>query len=303
MELNNNDAAVCTESIDPQTGKVSAAEINLYEELIAFAELPPEEHAQLALSPEVSSEPKADLSDNVEECPRPESLFTPAPVEPGTFVEETGRAAAEEVTENTSPEQLLPTVPIESDESGTDASETTSWSCQPDEELCSEKILTPEIIELVESHRAPEEMFATPGEEPEAASFDWVLAGSVLRSDESFTTSCATEKASDSEVANESVDTIDVQALLVKKPGLSGPLSAFNLPAEIVYTGALSRGVCVACGAESNADDLFCLSCGDFMDGTATTLPSNPTCGECKHRIDADEIFCPWCGSAIRAQR
>ena len=82
----------------------------------------------------------------------------------------------------------------------------------------------------------------------------------------------------------------------------SGPMLGFDQPHEIVYTGTMSRGVCLACGAESDADDLFCLACGGFIDDVAApTLPSTPLCKGCKHRIDPDEIFCPWCGFSAPA--
>jgi len=34
-----------------------------------------------------------------------------------------------------------------------------------------------------------------------------------------------------------------------------------NLDSGVEFTGALSRGVCLACGAESSTDDLFCPAC------------------------------------------
>jgi len=42
----------------------------------------------------------------------------------------------------------------------------------------------------------------------------------------------------------------------------SGPLG--GLDSDVEFTGALSRGVCIACGAESS--DLFCLACGLFIE-------------------------------------
>jgi hypothetical protein len=63
----------------------------------------------------------------------------------------------------------------------------------------------------------------------------------------------------------------------------------------------LSRGVCLACGAQSEADDLFCVTCGGFLDEAASALPFNPNCADCGLGVIADEIFCPWCGSALSA--
>lgn len=56
---------------------------------------------------------------------------------------------------------------------------------------------------------------------------------------------------------------------------------------------------CLACGAESAADDLFCMSCGSFLNGVASHSPSNPSCADCNESITVDEIFCPWCGSVL----
>ena len=81
----------------------------------------------------------------------------------------------------------------------------------------------------------------------------------------------------------------------------SGPLSGFSLTPDFVFTGALTRGVCLACGAGSGADDLFCMACGVFIDEIASTLSFNETCVECKQGIEVGEIFCPWCGSSLPA--
>lgn len=126
-----------------------------------------------------------------------------------------------------------------------------------------------------------------------------VLTHSTIEPVQSDTTVPAAESARDSDVSKAYVEAGEVRPPLLDATRPSGPLSGFNLPPEIVYTGALTRGVCLACGAESSADDLFCMACGGFIDEIATTFPFNPTCGECKQRIAADEIFCPWCGSGL----
>jgi hypothetical protein len=233
MELNDN-AVVCTDSINPQTGEGSAGEIELYDELIAFAELPPEEQVRLE-SPEPSSEPREGSADNAQDCTFSEPVLSGAPVESLTSASE-----AEEPTEQTSLESIQS-----------------------------------EVVE-------------------QTAPTDWTQRGSPIQP------VAPAESACDSEVLTESVD---VDPPVGGVPSPSGPLSGFDLPQEMVYTGAMSRGVCLACGAESGADDLFCLACGDFVDEVGSTLPSNRMCGECKERIDTGEIFCPWCGSAMQPQR
>lgn len=75
------------------------------------------------------------------------------------------------------------------------------------------------------------------------------------------------------------------------------PLVDLNLEGD--FTNVLSGKDCLACGAESDADDLFCMSCGSFLNGVASNAPSNPVCTDCSQSIAIDEIFCPWCGSVL----
>lgn len=74
-----------------------------------------------------------------------------------------------------------------------------------------------------------------------------------------------------------------------------------TISAADVGDGRLAQGVCLACGAESEAEDLFCVMCGTFLDSVAS-VPANPTCAECGQGNIADEIFCPWCGSSLPAE-
>ena len=77
----------------------------------------------------------------------------------------------------------------------------------------------------------------------------------------------------------------------------SDPLVDLNLDGG--YADVLPGKDCLACGAESGADDLFCMSCGSFLNGVASNSPSNPVCADCNRGITIDEIFCPWCGSVL----
>lgn len=85
--------------------------------------------------------------------------------------------------------------------------------------------------------------------------------------------------------------------------GFAEALGTSGLLAELKLGGSLpdlrdGGGVCLACGAHSWIDDLFCPSCGGFLDGLAPSI-SNRTCAECNLGIASDEIFCPWCGSVL----
>lgn len=77
----------------------------------------------------------------------------------------------------------------------------------------------------------------------------------------------------------------------------SDPLVDLNLDGG--FGDVLPGKDCLACGAESVADDLFCMSCGSFLNGVASNSPSNPVCADCNQGITIDEIFCPWCGSVL----
>jgi len=272
MEFNHNDAAVCTDSINARAVTTSAGEIDLYDELIAFAELSPEEQLRLVGRPEkASAEIETPSAEEAEEHTSPEPVLTHAPIEPveaETAAAEIETSSAEEAEEHTSPEPVLTHAPIEAVEAETAAAETETPSAEEAEE-----------------HTSPEPILTHPPIEPV----------------ESDTTVPAAESACDSEVSKAYVEPTEVRLPLVGGPSPSGPLSGLNLTSDFVFTGALSRGVCVACGGESGADDLFCITCGVFIDPIASTLPFNPTCGECKQGIAADEIFCPWCGSVLPA--
>ncbi len=79
--------------------------------------------------------------------------------------------------------------------------------------------------------------------------------------------------------------------------GDSGPFGA--LASEFQYNGSLSGGTCLGCGAESGAEDLFCITCGAFVDEADSPPASKPVCAECGLDSSADEIFCPECGSLV----
>jgi hypothetical protein len=62
-------------------------------------------------------------------------------------------------------------------------------------------------------------------------------------------------------------------------------------------------GTCFSCGAANTPGDLFCESCGAFIEDT---LPSPVSlagtgmkCSDCGAEVGADEVFCPSCGSVM----
>lgn len=68
---------------------------------------------------------------------------------------------------------------------------------------------------------------------------------------------------------------------------------------EFQFTGAISPGVCVGCGAESGSDDLFCAGCAEFVDETEASPASPAKCIECGLPIASDEVICPNCGVVL----
>jgi Double zinc ribbon len=76
-------------------------------------------------------------------------------------------------------------------------------------------------------------------------------------------------------------------------------------PLGDIWSGATIRAAttssCPACGLQSEADDLFCFECGEFLDcDTITRLAA--VCAECDSIIGNDDIFCPSCGSIVPAE-
>jgi hypothetical protein len=116
---------------------------------------------------------------------------------------------------------------------------------------------------------------------------------SIDRKSASSQVECSTVEA-DSTPLDEK---IAVTQTVVESPDASGPLIDLNLDAH--FTSVLSGKDCLACGVTSDADDLFCMSCGSFLNGVASAAPSNPICADCSQGITIDEIFCPWCGSVL----
>ncbi len=94
-------------------------------------------------------------------------------------------------------------------------------------------------------------------------------------------------------------ETLEVTDAVDELSDVSDPLADLNLDGP--FTDVLPGKDCLACGAESGADDLFCMSCGSFLNGIASNSPSNPICADCGQGITIDEIFCPWCGSVLAA--
>jgi hypothetical protein len=89
------------------------------------------------------------------------------------------------------------------------------------------------------------------------------------------------------------------------KPGnLTGMLLA-NLDFGGTMTKTLSLR-CQACGSESEKQDLFCITCGEFLEAQETAkviekiaAPVTPVCEDCGADVSFEEVFCMSCGSVV----
>lgn len=175
------------------------------------------------------------------------------------------------------------------------ASSQTAAELTPDEPIPPQPILAEYFEETVPAH-AEAEVIA---EEPEMGEDFTAAAGPVFVNEDAV--KAVTESPFINAEAKEPGQRRQGSFELPDLFRASGPLSGLMLRPEITFTGALTKGVCLACGAESGVDDLFCVTCGAFIDEVDSTLQLNPACVECGQRIVTDEIFCPWCGAVLPA--
>lgn len=74
-------------------------------------------------------------------------------------------------------------------------------------------------------------------------------------------------------------------------------LNAFSDDLLVSVIGE-SRGVsCPECGNRCDSEELFCMSCGAFLNGIETGPKAGYTCDDCWTAIDPGEVFCPSCGA------
>lgn len=80
-------------------------------------------------------------------------------------------------------------------------------------------------------------------------------------------------------------------------------LANFAFPVTTVNIGSFR---CPVCGSNLDNSDLFCLTCGEFLEvGEAQAIseeiaaPVVPVCDDCGTEITPDEVFCMSCGSVV----
>ena len=298
MERDDNEAVVHSDAINAQPVTSTVGELDLYADLTAFAELSPEEQAR-------SIEPREKASGQASMTPEDHSEETSA--QPPILSEEASGAVEPEITdverETPSSEEAQSAVSFEEQ-----AAELTSEAVKTEESAAEGEFLSTQDTEEYPSPKQSSAYLAIEADHPETRFTEEADQDPSYQPDQTpapeipvvLDTTAASESVLCSESPKADVEISGLPPAEAQGPRPSGPLSGFNLPANIVYTGSLSRGVCLSCGAAVlSADDLFCPACGVFIDEIASTAEVDSTCAECKRVISAGEIFCPWCGTAL----
>jgi hypothetical protein len=341
MELDDNETVVHSDPVDVQALTSKVSELDLYAELTAFAELSPDEQAQLierqkeafaqasmtsAAHSEQTTSQQPDLKHSSSEPVEPEPTASDAQT-PGAAEVEHDALSNEASKELTSEPVHSEQAATEGDTPCTQESEEYPSLEQPStylavkpaqsenhsEEQVYEQPSTyltidpaqSETLQVEQADEYPSEYLAIEPDQTETRSAEDPNSSEPHLIHEPdipvvFATVAGPESVLDSEGSDALGELNRDRPPEVEVLRPSGPLSGFNLPANIVYTGSLARGVCLSCGAaESGADDLFCPACGVFIDEIGSTVVVASTCVECNQVITADEIFCPWCGSAL----
>ena len=232
MELNKTEAATLAGSPTVEAASASATEIDLYDELIIFAGLSPEEQQRMLARPK-----------------NPRGAAVAASYSNSDNTQNASSSVEREAT-------VLPAHTIS----------------EPDDSFAGMSEVRPVAAEASGRSGLTAALSSTSAQSP-----------------------------SDSDDTAANSETSDVSPQLFDRSRTGPLLAGLNVFGDVVFSGDLSRGVCLACGAESSAEDLFCVNCGVFIDETDSTPKSTPSCGECGHSVTADEIFCPWCGAAPAA--
>ena len=226
MKLNSSEAAVYTDSGEVQ--EHISVELDLYADLRTFEELTPEEQARLAVHTEI----EGDQDNPPKEVAQSTKYAADLQQTPLGFVDST---VAEKNSSAGDVEQ----------QSLSDADANVHAQTEGDADKSeNESLLSPS--------------------ESEDKDHDAAEMGSG-----SLTSELGHAIASESELDSAAIAS---QTIVEERPEAgsdvfvkdSDPIE--NLDGGVEFTGALSRGVCLACGAESSTDDLFCPACDVFIE-------------------------------------
>lgn len=121
-----------------------------------------------------------------------------------------------------------------------------------------------EKLRLVEVAEKPITETEAPEKEDQGLSTEPVLVSAAIKPPEPEETIAAAEFHGDGEPDLNTLAAPSEAYGELEWTRPSGPLD--GLTNGFVFTGALSGGVCIACGTESGADELFCIACGVFIE-------------------------------------
>lgn len=221
MKLNSSEAAVYTDSGEVQ--ELLSVELDLYADLRTFEQLTPEEQARLSVHTEIEGEQVNPPKEVAQSTEYVADLQnTPLGFVDSTVAEITSFAGDVEQQSLSDADANVVHAQIEGD---TDTSK-------------NESLLSP----------------AESGDEDYHAEMG---SGSL-------TSELGHAIASESELDSAAIaQTIEIPEAIEAGSDIfvkdSDPIE--NLDGGVEFTGTLSRGVCLACGAESSTDDLFCPAC------------------------------------------
>ena len=229
MKLNSSEAAVYTDSVEVR--EHLSVELDLYADLRTFEQLTPEEQARLSVHTEIEGEqdnPPKEVAQSTEYVSDLQN--TPLGFVDSTVAEKKSFADDVEQQSLSDADANVVQAQIEGD---TDNSK-------------NESLLSP-------SESSDEDYHAT---EMGSGSLTSELGHAIASESELGSAAIAQT------IVEERSDAIEAGSDIFVKD--SDPIE--NLDGGVEFTGALSRGVCLACGAESSTDDLFCPACDVFIE-------------------------------------
>jgi hypothetical protein len=104
---------------------------------------------------------------------------------------------------------------------------------------------------------------------------------------------CESDEQSESTQPEDSDLKVKMDDQLKVSGALADPSPSNNISPAAQVTA------CLACGHESNGEDLFCISCGTFLTESEMEVQVGPACIDCGSTVEPGEVFCPTCGSAL----
>jgi hypothetical protein len=229
MKLNSSEAPVYTDSGEVQ--EHFSVELDLYGDLRTFEQLTPEEQARLSVHTEIEGEQDNSPKEVAQSTEYVADLQnTPLGSVDSTVAEKKNFADDVEQQSLSDADANVVHAQIEGD---TDNSK-------------NESLLSP-------SESGDEDYHAT---EVGSGSLTGELGHAIASESELGSAAIAQT------IVEERSDAIEAGSDIFVKD--SDPIE--NLDGGVEFNGALSRGVCLACGAESSTDDLFCPACDVFIE-------------------------------------